>query len=153
MPSWSVNGKWIYFCSNRGGAVRLWKASVAGGPPIRMSKRIAFTSTESVDGKTVYFTSLGAGLWQAPSGGGEELPVPELQSFHAGLYVAARRQGVYLVDQETSRNVLFFSFATRRVETIAVRISAYRADSSHSPASIRMAILSSHPTGALSQAP
>jgi hypothetical protein len=33
--------------------------------------------------------------------------------------VAVKRTGIYLVDQETSRNSVFISFATRKVETIA----------------------------------
>jgi dipeptidyl aminopeptidase/acylaminoacyl peptidase len=119
MPSWSRDGKWIYFSSNRGGTVQLWKEPASGGPAVRISHRIAFTSSESADGKTVYFTGLGTGVWQVPSVGGEELLVPELEHFHAGLYVAVATRGIYLVDQETSRNILFFSFATRRVEPVA----------------------------------
>jgi Tol biopolymer transport system component len=119
MPSWSGDGKWIYFCSNRGGAVQLWKRPAAGGPPIRLSRRIAFTSSESPDGQTVYFTSLGAGLWQVPAAGGQESQVPELQSFHSGLYVSVAKTGIYFVDQEVSRSILFLSFSTRHVNTIA----------------------------------
>jgi Tol biopolymer transport system component len=119
MPSWSRDGKWIYFCSNRGGTVQLWKAPETAGPAVRVSRRIAFTSSESADGRTVYFTSLGAGLWQVPAEGGEESPVPELSNFHSGLYFAVSKLGIYFVDQEISRTIVFLSFATRRVEPVA----------------------------------
>jgi Tol biopolymer transport system component len=119
MPSWSRDGKWIYFCSNRGGTVQLWKIPAKGGAAVRVSKRIGFTSSESADGKTLYFTSLGPGLWQVPTSGGEEIPVPELARFHSGLYVSVARSGIYFVDQEASRNILFLSFTTRRIEKIA----------------------------------
>jgi hypothetical protein len=130
MPSWSGDGKWIYFCSNRGGVVQLWKRPVAGGPPVRLSRRIAFTSSESADGKTVYFTSLGAGLWQVPVGGGEERQVPELVGFHSGLYVSVTKSGIYFVDQEMSRSIMFLSFLTRRVKMIARMERAMVIDSS-----------------------
>lgn len=118
MPSWSQDGKWLYFCSNRGGRVQLWKSPVGGGPALRVSTRIAFTSFESSDGQTLYFTSLGGGLWQVPTSGGEESAIPALNAFHSGLYVAVAKSGIYLVDQETSRNILHYSFASQRVVSL-----------------------------------
>jgi Tol biopolymer transport system component len=33
VPSWSRDGKWVYFASNRSGTFQVWKAPLNGGPP------------------------------------------------------------------------------------------------------------------------
>jgi Tol biopolymer transport system component len=52
-PSWSHDGKWIYFSSSRTGAVEIWKIPAAGGEPIQVTRDGGYVAFESLDGKTL----------------------------------------------------------------------------------------------------
>lgn len=52
-PSWSSDGKWIYFCSNRTGAHQVWKISPTGGKQIQVTRTGGDAAFESLDGKTL----------------------------------------------------------------------------------------------------
>jgi len=72
-PSWSRDGKWIYFFSHRTGRSEIWKMPVGGGEAIQITRNGGHESRESMDGRTLYFTALFApGLKSVPAEGGEE---------------------------------------------------------------------------------
>jgi Tol biopolymer transport system component len=99
VASWSRDGKWIYFGSNREDGVQVWKRPSAGGPAIRVTRGGGFQPFESPDGVYLYYSrgKNGQGLWRIPVSGGEETPiVPDLPNNCWGDW-AVTREGVYYI--------------------------------------------------------
>ena len=65
LPSWSRNGNWIYFGSNRSGRYEVWRASVAGGGVEQVTTTGGNFAFESWDGQTLYYVR--------PDSGGQTL--------------------------------------------------------------------------------
>ena len=55
LASWSSDGRWIYFGSNRTGRFELWKVRAEGGHAVQVTKRGGFRAFESADGKVLYY--------------------------------------------------------------------------------------------------
>ena len=89
VPSWSRDGNWIYFASNRTGASQVWKAPADGGPAQQVTTGGGFAAVESPDGRYVYYAKgrTVTGLWRVPTGGGTEEPVlNRLKAGHWGYW-------------------------------------------------------------------
>jgi Tol biopolymer transport system component len=56
LPTWSRDGKSIYFRSLRSGRGEIWRAPVGGGEPVQMTRTGGSAAWESWDGNTLYFT-------------------------------------------------------------------------------------------------
>ena len=103
VPSWSRDGKSIYFGSTRTGPRQIWRMSARGGDAVQVTQRGGTYAKESVDRKYLYYGRTGAfttGLWRVPVPGGEEVEVvPNLASYgnfavaSDGLYFEARLPG------------------------------------------------------------
>jgi hypothetical protein len=77
LPSWSSDGRWLYFGSDRTGRLEIWKQPVEGGTAIQVTRNGGALSAESEDGGVLYFAKRVArgwaqGLWRIPVEGGEE---------------------------------------------------------------------------------
>lgn len=126
-PSWSRDGKWIYFGSDRAkkGVSQIWKIqSDGGGMPRQVTVGGGFEGFESWDGKSLYYTrSIDApGLWKVSPDGGDEILV--LDAVREGFWSVAE-DGIYFVNfgtAERSRSIEYYSFSTGRSQVI------YRAD-------------------------
>ena len=120
VPSWSRDGKWIYFASDRNEAWQIWKMPAQGGQAVQVTTKGGFAAFESPDGQTLYYAKgqNAAGLWKLPLQGGEETPL--LEQLGAGYwgYWAVARDGIYFYDINT-KALEFFSFATHTVSEIA----------------------------------
>jgi Tol biopolymer transport system component/DNA-binding winged helix-turn-helix (wHTH) protein len=121
VPSWSRDGKWIYFSSNRGNEPnQVWKVPDGGGAPIQLTKRGGKSPVEGPDGFVYYSKTFRSDeIWKVPSGGGEETLVfkaPGLDSWSWALGPA----GIYFVTESNrGKGVLFFyEFDTRKVLSV-----------------------------------
>jgi Tol biopolymer transport system component len=96
-PSWSANGKWIYFSSDRTGRREIWRMPSTGGAPVQLTSGGGFESFESPDGRTLYYLERmrTAKLWRMPSGGGTASLV--LDGVHDGRW-AVTAAGIYFTD-------------------------------------------------------
>jgi Tol biopolymer transport system component/DNA-binding winged helix-turn-helix (wHTH) protein len=123
IPSWSRDGRWIYFASNQGKkSFQLWRVPANGGVPLQVTKDGGFAAFESFDGRFVFYTKRSQrGIWKVPRDGGPETavlqePGPDLWSNWA---VTAR--GIYFVDSGKGPHptVQFLDFATSEIHTIS----------------------------------
>lgn len=77
-PSWSRDGKFIYFASPRSGAEQVWKVPAQGGTPVQVTQQGGYAAQESADGKFLYYSKTGfadPAIWQVPVRGGVETPL------------------------------------------------------------------------------
>ena len=117
MPTWSRDGRWIYFSSDRGGGLDIWRTAVSGGPSERVtnggSGMIAY---ESPDGNAIVYQAADTDsplLALALAGGPARQLVRcvKAQSFTlaaSGIYYAPCDTGpeafVHLLDRATGRD-------------------------------------------------
>jgi Tol biopolymer transport system component len=74
LPSFSHDGRYIYFSSNRSGRFEIWKVSHAGGDAEQVTRQGGVAGLESADGKYIYYMSYRHSneLWRVPTAGGPE---------------------------------------------------------------------------------
>jgi len=119
-PSWSKDGAWIYFGSDRSGTWQVWKAPARGGQPVQVTMNGGREAFESPDGKYVYYakTEGVAGIWRVPVEGGEETLVLNRGTMN---HWTVMEQGMCFLDPDAKPPVIqFFDIATRRLTTVAV---------------------------------
>jgi Tol biopolymer transport system component len=119
MPSWSRDGRWIYFRSYRAGSEEIWRIPATGGSEDRVTHGGGNLAYESADGKTLFFTRALANvpLFALPLAGGPERRILEcvpLKGFavgpggvyHFGCTADPRAAPLYLLDPATGRERL-----------------------------------------------
>ncbi|HYW43314.1 MAG TPA: DUF5050 domain-containing protein [Bryobacteraceae bacterium] len=119
VASFSRDGKWIYFSSNRTGEFQIWKGPTAGGEPVQVTHNVGYVAFESPDGACLYYTQTpdASALWRLPTSGGQPVKVVEgvIQRAFAVL-----EKGIYYIDQPSVETWLqFYDFATARSTTVA----------------------------------
>jgi Tol biopolymer transport system component/DNA-binding winged helix-turn-helix (wHTH) protein len=122
-PTWSHNGKWLYFMSNEVGRTGIYRCSASGGDAVALTKEpYGAVAQESFDGEAVYFTNQTAypvikkvSLSALP---GTAFEVDGLRRLRYGAGWTLTPGGIYFVPGEAPRSVRYFDFATRRVRTL-----------------------------------
>jgi len=120
-PSWSHNGKWIYFASIRGGEWQIWKMPSAGGDAVQISSRGGRAAFESADAKFIYYANaVDRNIWRLDLADGHESPLsPEIHVEHWSGWALANN-GIFFLDEESSQHsvVKFFDFSAGSIKTV-----------------------------------
>jgi len=131
-PSFSRDGKWIYFTSDRESHNKIWKMPASGGKPTKVTDAVGYAATESPDGTHIYYIETydkPSPLWRIPVSGGT--PDKVLDGVVFANYVV-RKRGIYYIDKPSGQGVVYyfdrptgetrlqyFDFATRKSTTVA----------------------------------
>jgi DNA-binding winged helix-turn-helix (wHTH) protein len=124
VPSWSNDGKWIYFASDRGsGDFQVWKVPRDAGPALQVTQHGGFSTFESFDGRMLYYSKTrfdNPEIWEVPSAGGGERRISPLLRPKTWANWALTNSGIlFLTDEEVSRPTLeFYDFATAGVRPV-----------------------------------
>ena len=94
MPSWSHDGEWIYFGSERESGEQIWRMPASGGPATRLTKNDGAIALESPDGRQIIYTkTTEPGLWMLSLDSGiESKIVPNTVGFEC---FAMGKRGLY----------------------------------------------------------
>jgi Tol biopolymer transport system component len=121
MPSWSRDGNWIYFGSNRSGEFHLWKAPASGGEPVEVTRNGGVFGLESDDGKYLFFAA-GRGdtqLWLHSMEDTTERPLLNSVNYH-GFTTAG--DSIYFVegasDKTGGRKIRRLDWRQQQVVTV-----------------------------------
>lgn len=73
LPSFSRDGKYVYFSSDRTGAWQIWKQSLDGDKAVQITRDGGFAAQKSPDQRWLYYSKPDTkGLFRSPLAGGEE---------------------------------------------------------------------------------
>jgi dipeptidyl aminopeptidase/acylaminoacyl peptidase len=122
VPSWSRDGRFVYFASDQTGAFEIWKHELATGREVQVTRHGGFGPLESYDGKTLYYSQFeGAGIWSIPVAGGQEQRLTEAPHLGYWGYFAVADVGLYLLDTEKAASnpvIQFYDFQSRRLTPV-----------------------------------
>jgi Tol biopolymer transport system component/DNA-binding winged helix-turn-helix (wHTH) protein len=127
-PSWSRDGKWVYFASSRTGEYQVWKTPSQGGMPVQVTQHGGHAALESLDGKFVYYAKNSTAepeIWRVPVNtkldGREENPLPLLRP---GTWASWQvvTGGILFVGPSLGHQAVlsFYDFAKDRTSTVTV---------------------------------
>jgi Tol biopolymer transport system component len=121
-PSWSGDGRWIYFDSIRTGEQQVWKIPEAGGDAIQVTRDGGFAPLESPDGKCIYYTKalIGTSIWRLPVEGGQATKLLENLSELRNLVIV--NKGIYFVPGQrtaSDSSIQFLNLATNQTRRVA----------------------------------
>ena len=121
VPSWSRDGKVVYFASNRTGRWQVWKRELSTGSETQVTRHGGFAAFESYDARALYYSKYkGGGLWTIPVGGGQEVRIAD--DLHLGSWgnFAVTERGLYFVDSEAKGGaaLLYYNFQTRSLSSV-----------------------------------
>ncbi len=123
-PSWSHDGRWIYFASPRSGDFQVWKVSAHGGEAIQVTRHGGHAPLESLDGKYLYYAkdqNADPEIWRVPVDGGEETPMPLVRPGTWASFQIVRNGILFVGPCLGHQGVLsFYDFATSRTTILKV---------------------------------
>jgi Tol biopolymer transport system component len=104
VATWSADGQWLYFLSDREGSWQIWRIPDGGGPAAQVTRGGGFYPVVSRDGRDLYYTKLSPRptLWRVPVEGGDEIEVVS-EPLNERQGVALSATGIYY---STSRKLV-----------------------------------------------
>jgi Tol biopolymer transport system component len=125
-PTWSHDGQSIYFNSNRGGSLQIWRKSLATGKISPIGPVDTNESTESDDGRFLVFSNSAYELWRCKSDGtGAERLVSDLHP-EPGLDWSLAHDGIYFAThQQEESAVFFYRFSDRKLRRVGAPEKAF----------------------------
>jgi Tol biopolymer transport system component len=139
LPSWSHDGGWVYFASDRTGRNEVWRVSATGEGEQQETRQGGCAPVESPDGRTLYYLrscQSAALLARSTDGGDERTIVPCVD----GWNYAVGPQGVFHVDctppgapNASQRGLRLWDAATGQDRPVATIEGAWVAGVSASP--------------------
>lgn len=129
-PSWSRDGKWIYFGSDRTGRLEIHRIPAGGGPIEQITRQGGLHAEESFDAKWLYYSKdeyLTTSIWKVPRDGGQETLLFEGVSYSLNFVPAEK--GIYFISGQRSRHphsaIEFYEFATGQRKVLATVDKAF----------------------------
>ena len=98
VPSFSRDGRWVYFGSDRTGRYEVWRVAASGGAEEQVTRDGGYLPFESIDGRTLYYTRAPgqAPVLARPTAGGEERTI--IGCAPASFGYAVGPEGVFHLD-------------------------------------------------------
>ena len=121
VPSWSPDGKWIYFGSDRTGTSEVFRMSPDGSGVQQMTHNGGVYGQVSPEGKWLYYSVLGKGVWKMPPDGGEATQALPRSALNAVLNFTLTARGIYAIGQRQPEGfpAVFYPFDGGKPRTIA----------------------------------
>lgn len=121
VASWSGDGKWLYFASDRSGVWQVWKMPVEGGPAVQITKNGGFAAFESPDHSFLYYAKYDSpGIFRVPVDGGPEIKVLDDPPPGGWGYFGVVADGIFFAAPEQQHAAIkFFDFRSRKISNVA----------------------------------
>jgi len=120
-PSWSRDGKWLYFASKTGtDAFQIWKIPVQGGAAVQLTRHGGISAVESIDGRYLYYSKFEeGGVWRMPVQGRDETQVLDIGGDGWPNW-ALSSEGIYFLkfSKLSHPTIQFLSFATGKTHPL-----------------------------------
>jgi Tol biopolymer transport system component len=123
-PSWSRDGKWVYFASGRNGGWQVWKVPAGGGSAVQVTQHGGHAALESPDGKYLYYAANSNAepeIRRVPVTGGEEVAMPLVRP---GTWASWQvvDGGILFVGPSLGHQAVlsFYDAAKNRTSTVAI---------------------------------
>jgi Tol biopolymer transport system component len=117
---WSADGKWIYFASRRLGPSEIFRMHADGSGVQQMTKNGGILPSMGPDGKWLYYTASGKGLWKMPSDGGPAVQVLTHEQVPSNYGYTVTPQGIYALAAKGANaySIVFYPFGRGNPRTI-----------------------------------
>ena len=129
MPSWSADGKWVYYTRYTKGLNQIWKTLADPSPnsaPVQVTVDQGRNGFESADSRFLYYTKSDR-IWRKDLISGNESIVSELSDFPIARYWYLSTDSIYFVSENNNASIVVnrFNLNTKKIEEIR-RLAGYR---------------------------